>query len=501
MYNYLNSSKIQFPVNLQFNIRRFFSSAKAVGEPSLLEQVELFYDQATKYLTIDKGLLKYIKGCNLVLSLSFPISITRDGKSELKVIKAYRAQHSHHRLPTKGGIRYSDDITKTEVEALASLVTFKCACVDIPFGGAKGGVKIDHKQFTEEELSRITRRFTVELLQKNFIGPAVDVPAPDYGTGPREMGWIVNTYTAYNPGDINAYGVVTGKAIRQGGIRGRAEATGLGLYYAIRETMKISENSRVMGLSKGIKDKKVIVTGFGNVGYWAAHVFKEIGEAKIVGISEWNGGVYNPDGLDVEALLQYKQKHGTLINFPGARNIPNPDDILSMDCDILLPCALEAQINSHNAKKIKAKIIGEGANGPCTVKADKILNERGCVIVPDLYANAGGVTVSYFEWLKNLSHVRFGRMTKKYEENSKKILIDILEKKFKKKFSPIEKRLMVQGADEMDLVNSGLESTMNSTFKQIQEIKDRYNINYRIAAYINAIQKIADSYKISGMWP
>ncbi|KAJ5067190.1 glutamate dehydrogenase 1 [Anaeramoeba ignava] len=476
-------------------------TAYAQKEPSFLEQVEIYFDRAAKMTDHPKGLLEYIKKCKLTLCVSFPFEVKTDKGKDWKTIEGFRAQHSHHRLPTKGGIRYSEDVNLQEVQALASLMTFKCACVDVPFGGGKGGIKINHKKFTELELEKITRRFTVELLKKKFIGPAIDVPAPDYGTGPREMGWIMDTYSTFSPDDINYQGIVTGKQVGQGGIRGRTQATGLGVFFAVREAMKDEKEMLRLGLTAGVAGKTVIVTGFGNVGYWSAKSFFERGKCKIVGISEWNGAVYNPNGLDIDELFKWWKQNGTLLNFPGAESIPNPDDLMARDADILIPACLEGQINKETAPTIKAKIIGEGANGPCTAGGEEILEKRGVMIVPDLYANAGGVTVSYFEWLKNLSHVRFGRMTQRYEEYSKEILLDFLEKKFDKKFTLQEKEAIIKGADEEDLVVSGLEHTMIASLKQIKQTAAKYRTTLRTAAYINSINKIAFTYTDLGVWP
>ncbi|MDZ7767230.1 MAG: Glu/Leu/Phe/Val dehydrogenase [Melioribacteraceae bacterium] len=394
------------------------------------------------------------------------------------------------------------DVNQDEVMALAALMTFKCAVVDVPFGGAKGGIKIDPKNYTEEQLEKITRRYTAELIKKNFIGPAIDVPAPDYGTGAREMAWIADTYQQFHPEQIDAAGCVTGKPISQGGVRGRTAATGLGVFYATREVVNIPEDMKKLGLTTGIEGKKVIVQGLGNVGYHAAKYFQK-GGAIVVGIAEYEGAIYNKDGLDVEAVYQHRKNRNTILNFKGAKNIRPTEKALEMNCDILTPAALENQVTGANAPKIKAKIIVEAANGPLTPEAEEILLKKGVLIIPDLYANAGGVTVSYFEWLKNLSHVRFGRMEKRYEEAAYRNLVATMENLSGKTLSETEKKLLVNGPSELDYVNSGLEETMVTAYHEIRTIYNRSKRieTLRTASYISSINKIAESYLALGIFP
>ena len=368
---------------------------------SFFQGVARNFDKAAKFTRFSPGILDQIKACNSILRVKFPVKIGE----EIEVIEAYRVQHSHHKLPCKGGIRFSMEVDQDEVMALASLMTYKCAIVNVPFGGAKGGIKIDAKKYSEYELEKITRRYTTELVKKNFIGPGTDVPAPDYGTGAREMSWIVDTYTTLNPNEINAQACVTGKPISQGGVRGRAEATGLGVFFGVREAVKNEEDMAALGLSVGIAGKRVIVQGLGNVGYHAANYFQDEG-AILVGLIEYEGAIYKADGLDLNAVVVHRKATGSILNFPGAENILESAKGLEYPCDILIPAALESVINGDNADRIQAQIIGEAANGPLTPEADEILNGKGKLVIPDIYLNAGGVTVSYFEWLKNLSHVR-----------------------------------------------------------------------------------------------
>ncbi|MFN6944295.1 MAG: Glu/Leu/Phe/Val family dehydrogenase [Cytophagaceae bacterium] len=457
-----------------------------------------YFDKAARCSSIDPGILNQIKVCNSVYKVQFPVEI--DGKYE--VIEGIRAQHSHHKMPTKGGIRYSIHVDEDEVKALATLMTFKCAVVDVPFGGAKGGVKISPRNHTEKTLEKVTRRFATELIKKNLIGPGMDVPAPDYGTSSREMAWIADTYLTIKYGDTNALGCVTGKPVGQGGIRGRAEATGLGVFFGIRECLEHSEDMKKIGLSTGISGKRIIVQGLGNVGYHSAKFCQDAG-AVIVGIAEYEGGIYNENGFDVDAVFKHRRDGGTILNFPGARNIENSNHVLEQECDILIPAALENQIHSGNADKIKAKVIAEAANGPVTKEAEDILIKKNRLIIPDIYLNAGGVTVSYFEWLKNLSNVRFGRMGKRAEEANNKKMLDAIEEITGKVINPMQKSIITKGADELDLVRSGLEDTMILAYNEIREVKNRVQgiQDLRTAAFYSAIEKVGVSYQVLGIFP
>ncbi len=464
---------------------------------SFFQGVERNFDKAAGYTRFESGILEQIKACNSVYRVKFPVRIGE----KTEVIEAYRVQHSHHKLPCKGGIRYSMDVNQDEVMALAALMTYKCAIVNVPFGGAKGGIRINPKNYSVYELEKITRRYTSELVKKNFIGAGIDVPAPDYGTGAREMSWIADTYASLNPGDINSLGCVTGKPVSQGGVRGRTEATGLGVFYGVRELCNVPEDMKRLGLSTGIQGKRVIVQGLGNVGYHAAKFFYEAG-AILVGIAEYEGGLYNANGLALEEVVAHRKATGSLATFPVATFIANSSETLEMDCDILIPAALENVINETNAARIKAKIIGEGANGPLTPEADEILNAKGCIIVPDMYLNAGGVTVSYFEWLKNLSHVRFGRMDKRFAENQNASIIKTVESLTGKSVTEIERQHLVHGPDEVDLVYSGLEDTMIGSYHEIRDSLKSLNIqDMRTAAFVVSINKIGVAYEELGIFP
>jgi len=404
---------------------------------SFFQNVETSFDKAAKFTKWDKGLLEQIKACNSIYSMRFPVRMD-DGRIE--VIEAYRVQHSQHKSPCKGGIRFSDEVNQDEVMALASLMTYKCAIVNVPFGGGKGGIKINPKKYSVYELEKITRRYTSELVKKNFIGPGIDVPAPDYGTGEREMAWIVDTYASLKPGEIDAAGCVTGKPVTQGGVRGRKEATGLGVFYGIREVCNMPDVMKKLGLEVGIVGKKVIVQGLGNVGYHSAKFFREAG-AVVVSIAEYEGAIFKADGINEEELFQHRKATGSILNFPGATNLEKTGDALELDCDILVPAALENVIDKNNAPKVKAKIIAEAANGPLTPDADDVFAAKGVLVVPDMYLNAGGVTVSYFEWLKNLSHVRYGRMEKRFTENMNAHILGQMEALTGKKSNRFRKKL------------------------------------------------------------
>jgi glutamate dehydrogenase (NAD(P)+) len=465
---------------------------------SFFDNVSIYFDQAASFTEYPKGLLDQIKVCNSVYSFKFPV---RTG-SGYEVISGWRAQHSHHKLPVKGGIRYSDDANEDEVKALAALMTYKCAVMDVPFGGAKGAVKINPKNYTVAELEQITRRYTSELIKKNFIGPGVDVPAPDYGTGQREMSWIVDTYSAFHPGQIDALASVTGKPVSQGGVRGRLEATGRGVFFGLREVCSHSDDMKAIGLEKGLEGKRIVVQGLGNVGYNTAK-FCQQGGAVIIALAEYEGAIYNVSGLDVDAVMKHRKDAGSLLNFPGATNLNSREEALELECDILIPAALENQITEENAGRIRARILAEAANGPTTAAAAEILRSKGVLIIPDIYLNAGGVTVSYFEWLKNLSHVRFGRMGKRFEQTSFEKLLKVVEESTGRRLSDAERKGVARGADEIDLVNSGLEESMAIAYNQIREVwkSDSRIPSLRTAAFISAINKIAICYAELGIFP
>src|SRR5688500_2789920 len=433
-------------------------------EYSFFGAVEKSFDKAAAFTNWDPGILEQIKQCNAVYRMHFPVKVG----DKIEVIKAYRVQHSHHKTPCKGGIRFANTVNLDEVMALAALMTYKCAIVNVPFGGAKGGISIDPRKYSVYDLEKITRRYTAELIKKNFIGPGIDVPAPDYGTGEREMSWILDSYSSMRPGEIDAQGCVTGKPVTQGGVRGRREATGLGVFFGIREVCNMREVMDRLGMKLGVEGKRVVVQGLGNVGYHSAKFFEEAG-AKIVGLAEYEGAIYSTNGLNVDEVFKHRQKTKSILNFPGALNFNTNAEALEMECDILIPAALENVIDGENAPRVKAKIIGEAANGPLTPEADEIFIKNNVLVIPDMYLNAGGVTVYYFEWLKNLSHVRHGRMEKKFTENLNEQLLAKMEGLTGKTISAEDRESIIHGPDEVDLVRSGLEETMIGATREIMD--------------------------------
>ncbi|MGI9158163.1 MAG: Glu/Leu/Phe/Val family dehydrogenase [Saprospiraceae bacterium] len=469
------------------------------GQISFFDSVNDYVGNAARYTDIPGGLLEQIKACNLVLRIRFPIRVGND----YQVIDAYRVQHSHHRLPTKGGIRYAESVDQDEVMALAALMTYKCALVDVPFGGAKGGIKINPANYTIDQLENITRRYTTELIKKNFIGPGIDVPAPDYGTGPREMAWILDTYQAFRHGEIDSIGCVTGKPVTQNGIRGRSEATGRGVFYGLRECVSYADDMQAIGLTTGMAGKTMAIQGLGNVGSNTALISQLEGDVKIIAVSEREGTIMDPNGIQIEKLLQFRKETGSIIGFPGSKHICDPLAVLEVECDILVPAALENQITAANAPRVKAKIIAEAANGPITADANPILLAKGIVILPDFYINAGGVTVSYFEWLKNLSHHRFGRLENLFQSNAFQGILGKVEEFTGKSLSDRDKHFLSRGGTEIELVNSGLEDTMINAYQQIRDTHKQHSgiPDLRTAAFVCSLKKIASDYIAMGIFP
>ena len=467
---------------------------------SFSKSVNLMADQALKLLDLPPGLNTYIKTGNEVIQVNFPVRLDN---GSIRVFTGWRAVHSTHRLPVKGGIRFASHVNQDEVVALASLMTYKCAIVDVPYGGSKGGLKVDPKKYSRAEMERITRRFAYHLIDKGYINPGANVPAPDMGTGPREMAWIADTYRMQRPQDINAIACVTGKPLEIGGIRGRVEATGRGIQYALREYFRHADDVKLAGLSGGLEGKRIVVQGLGNVGYHAAKFLSAQDRAKIIGLAERGGGLINEQGLDIVAIREYMNEHGSVRGFPDATFVEDSASILEMDCDILIPAALEHQIHSENADKIKAPLIIEAANGPITYEADHMLRARGVVVIPDSYANAGGVTVSYFEWIKNLSHIRFGRMERRLDEFRGSAIIGALEEMTGSTVPEHLREALTASSDEATLVNSGLDDTMRLAWGEIREqFYGREDVpDFRTAAFLVALKKIARTYVEMGLFP
>ncbi|GJM44922.1 MAG: glutamate dehydrogenase [Gemmatimonadota bacterium] len=466
---------------------------------SLWENVNLQFDRAAVSTKIHPGLLQQIKVCNNVYSVQFPI---KHGKDYV-IIEGFRAEHSHHLKPVKGGIRYSEAVTRDEVMALAALMTYKCAIVDVPFGGSKGGVKINPRKFRTSELEKITRRYAAELIKKDFLGPHVNVPAPDMGTGPREMAWIVDTYDAFHPGEPDNQACITGKPFQQGGIQGRVEATGRGVQFGIREAFSHPEDLAGFGMKPGLAGKRVAIQGFGNVGFHAAKFLHEEDDVKIVAVGEWDGGIYDAKGIDPEKLQRHMKRTGSVLNFPGAKNMKKGNDVLFLDVDMVIPAALENQINARNVHRVRAKIIAEAANGPITASADETLRKRNVMIIPDMYLNAGGVTVSYFEWTKNLSHMHYGRMSQHLESMEAETIIRAIEANTGKEIDPLARKILLRSHDELALVNSGLEDTMRCAYRDIRTLMLRRKKvqDLRMASYALAIEKISGAYLDLGIFP
>ncbi len=462
------------------------------------QNVDYLVDRAIAAIDLPSDTAAAIKACASVIQVKFPVKI----RDKIELFTGWRAVHSTHRLPAKGGIRYAPYVSQDEVEALAALMSYKCALMDIPFGGSKGALLIEPEKYSRDELQMITRRFTTELARKGFLSPATNVPAPDIGTGQREMAWMADTYKHLYPEDINYQACVTGKPIQHGGIRGRIEATGRGVQYAIQEFFRHPRDVQSSGMTPGIGGKRIVVQGFGNVGYHAAQLLSAEDDAKIIAIIKSEGVIVDENGLDIIALHEHINEHKTMKGFPNATFHADGEKALEMECDILIPAAVEAVISGKNAADIKARLIVEAANGPVTYEADKILNEKGVVILPDIYANAGGVTVSYFEWVRNLSHIRFGRMQLRHEELHSHQFGELLEELTGKKISDSDRKKIIRGAGEEDLVNSGLDDTMRNGYQQISEIRlsNPKITDMRTAAYAVAIDKISRSYLDLGIY-
>ncbi len=473
-----------------------------IKEPSFRESVDLMFNRAASLMDLPPGLEEKIRVCNATYTVRFGVRL----RGQIHTFTGYRSVHSEHMEPVKGGIRYALAVNQDEVEALAALMTYKCALVEAPFGGSKGGLCIDPRQYEEHEMEQITRRFAYELAKRDLINPSQNVPAPDMGTGEREMAWMADQYARMNTTDINARACVTGKPLNAGGIAGRVEATGRGIQYALREFFRNPEDVKKANMSGSLDGKRVVVQGLGNVGYHAAKFLSEEDGSRVVGIIEWDGALYNPDGIDVEAVRQWIVKHGGVKDYPDATHSAEGGAVLEAECDILIPAALEGVINLSNADRIKAPLIIEAANGPVTAGADEVLRKKGTVIIPDMYANAGGVTVSYFEWVKNLSHIRFGRMQRRQEEARHELIVSELERLDRYlgdawTMSPDFKSKYLKGAGELELVRSGLDDTMRIAYQSMSEVwHDRADVDdLRTAAYIVAIDRVSKSYRAKGL--
>jgi len=402
-------------------------------------------DEASKLIKLDDGMRQILANPKRILTVSLPVKMDNN---EIKVFTGFRSQHNDARGPYKGGIRYHPQVSIDEVKALSMWMTWKCAVADIPYGGGKGGIICNPKEMSEDELERLTRRYAYAI--SDIIGPRTDIPAPDVYTGGKEMAWIMDTYSALK-GNFMQPEIITGKPLAIGGSLGRTEATGRGLSFTVREAAK--------RLKINMNTATVVVQGFGNAGQYSAQFLEEQG-AKVRAVSDSNGGVSNKDGIQVGALRKHKEKKGSVVGFPGTRPISN-EDLVEMECTILVPAALENQITSKNAGKINAKIVAEAANGPTTPDADDILYKNGIMVIPDILANGGGVTVSYFEWLQNLRREYW----------------------------------------KEDEVNQRLDRNISKAFSDVYETHDQYTVNMRKASTLLAIKRVVEATKIRGIWP
>lgn len=400
---------------------------------------------AADVIGLDDDMRKMLSTCKRELTVHFPVEMD-DGS--IQVFTGHRVQHNLGPGPSKGGIRYHQDVTVDEVKALAMWMTWKCAVVGLPYGGGKGGVRVNPKLLSQSELQNLTRRYTTEI--SVIIGPHSDIPAPDVNTNPQIMAWILDTYSMHN-GGVTIPAVVTGKPLLLGGSQGRFEATGRGCVYAIEEA------ARTFNLD--LPHARVAVQGFGNAGATAARILFDMG-CKIVGVSDSRGGIYNPNGLDIPAVMEHKLRTQSVVDFPNADNVSN-EELLELDCEILIPAALEEQITEENAPRIKARLIAEAANGPTTPEADRILHDRGVIVLPDIYANAGGVTVSYFEWVQGIQAFPWT------EEE----------------------------------VNSKLQRMMKDAFAAIHATSEQYHVHMRTAALARAILRVAEFSRVRGIYP
>lgn len=472
------------------------------SEPSFRQSVDLMFNRAVALMDLPPGLEQKIRVCNATYTVRFGVRM----RGQIQTFVGYRSVHSEHMEPVKGGIRYSLGVNQDEVEALAALMSYKCALVEAPFGGSKGGLCIDPREYDEHELEQITRRFAYELAKRDLISPSQNVPAPDMGTGEREMAWIADQYARMNTTDINSRACVTGKPLHAGGIAGRVEATGRGVQFGLQEFFRHPEDIAKAGLAGSLDGKEIIVQGLGNVGYHAAKFLSEEDGAKITAVIERDGALVDEKGLDIEAVSNWIRNHGGVSGYADATFVADGASVLEMDCDILIPAALEGVINLSNADRIQASVIVEAANGPVTAGADDILREKGVVIIPDLFANGGGVTVSYFEWVKNLSHIRFGRMQRRQEEGRHQLMVDELERLSADAgtgwtLAPGFKEKYLRGAGELELVRSGLDDTMRAAYQSMREVwHSRDDVpDLRVSAYLVAIDRVASSYRAKGL--
>lgn len=459
---------------------------------SFLESIEARFDQAFDHIDLPPGLAERIKTTNSIYRVTFGVRL----RGELISFTGWRAVHSEQVEPVKGGIRYAADANGEEVEALAALMSLKNALSGVPFGGSKGALRIDPRDWTEAEIEKITRRFTQELARRGLISPGRNVPAPDMGTSEREMAWMADEYRRISPLEtLNAAACVTGKPLSRGGIAGRTEATGRGVAYVLAEHLEYS------GRKNALDGARVVIQGFGNVGSHTALTLTRDFGAKIVGVLERDACLFDDDGIDIEALVAHLATGSTVATYHPGRVTPPTLDALATDCDVLIPAAQEGVITAANAHDIKAKIIVEAANGPVDFAADRILTERGIEVIPDLCANAGGVIVSYFEWVKNLTHMPFGLMERRISQRRFNHVADLIEAARRETIPPKIRAELSETGSELDLVRSGLEEMIRDAYRRMADrlAKDPSLGTLRGAAYILAIEDIALAYRDLGI--
>ena len=456
-----------------------------------------YVNKALKFSDLSDDLANKIVTCNSTYTVRFGVRL----RGQIYTFEGWRSVHSEHMEPTKGGIRFDMDTHAEEVEALAALMSYKCAIINVPYGGSKGGLKIDPSQWESRELEKITRRFAQELIKRDLISPSMNVPAPDIGTSSKEMAWIADEYRKIHPADINGSACVTGKPPSKNGLVGREEATGRGVQYIVREFFRNPDLLKLVKLDNDLSTKSLILQGLGNVGYHLSKFLTEDDGVKLIGISEFNGGIYNDDGINVEHAKKYFTKHNSFENYPKATFIKDSSLLLKRKCDILIPAARENVITEKNAEDISANLIVEAANGPISYKGNQILNRKKIFVIPDILANGGGVAVSYFEWVKNLRHIRFGRLEKRRNQIQLNNLIEAIESMTGKTMPAKYKTNFHDGIEEIDLIRSGLDDMMIDGFQSVKkEFLETDKIpDFRTAAFKAAIEKIALSYDFIGL--
>ena len=464
---------------------------------NFLTDTTKYVNKALKYSDLSDGLANKIITCNSTYVVRFGVRL----RGKIFTFEGWRSVHSEHMEPTKGGIRFDIDTHAEEVEALAALMSYKCAIINVPYGGSKGGLRINPAEWDENELEKITRRFAQELIKRDLISPSMNVPAPDIGTSSKEMAWIADEYRKIHPSDINGAACVTGKPANKNGLVGREEATGRGVQYIVREFFKNPDLLKLTKLDNNLNNKSFILQGFGNVGYNLSKFLTEDDGLNLIGIAEYNGGIFNENGINVEHAKKYFIKNNSFQNYPKATFIKDSSLLLKRRCDMLIPAARENVITEKNANEICANLIVEAANGPISYKGNQILNKKKIFVIPDILANGGGVAVSYFEWVKNLRHIRFGRLEKRRNQIQLNNLVEAIEAMTGKSMPKQYKEKFADGIEEIDLIRSGLDDMMIDGFQSVKKefLENKKIPDFRTAAYKAAIEKIALSYDFIGL--